>query len=142
MTTTTPTTVHVIGKCPVKGCKTRKRNTCPGLVVRDGRYTWTEYKIAAAAPYDAVQPDKDPHRLAYERVSSYLGVNPHRYDKAWFDAIVAVGWTCADHDRFMLLTPVKGIVNEAKPCSGACRSATGPNCECVCGGEGHGANWG
>lgn len=34
--------------------------------------------------------------------------------------------------------PVKGIKNEQVPCNAKCTNATGPNCECSCGGMNHG----
>lgn len=146
-TTIGTTTVHAIGKCPVKGCKARKRVTIPDApIVRGPIYTWTDWKIPAAAPYDAVHPqlskDGPKHRLSCAPPSKYLTVNRHAYDAAWFGAVQAAGWICTEHDRFMATVEVKGIVNAAKPCTAACRGATGPNCECVCGGEGHGSNWG
>lgn len=35
---------------------------------------------------------------------------------------------------------VKGTKNENVPCDGRCMGATGPNCECACGGKNHGRN--
>lgn len=141
------TTVHVIGKCPAKGCRTRRRVTIADApIVRGRMYTWTDWKIPAAEPYGAVHSQLSKggpkHMLACAPPSLYLAVNRHAYDAAWFAAIEAAGWICTDHDRFMVTVEVKGIVNAEKPSTAACKGATGPNCECVCGGEGHGANWG
>jgi len=141
------TTVHVIGKCPITGCKNRRRVTIPDApIVRGQIYTWTDWKIPAPAPYGSVPSQLSKggpkHTLACAPPSKYLTVNRHAYDQAWLAAIEAAGWICTDHDRFMTTVEVAGVVNAEKPCTGACRAATGPNCECVCGGEGHGSNWG
>lgn len=148
MTTTTigTTTVYVIGKCPAKGCKNRRRVVIPDAPIkRSSVYTYTDWQIPAPAPYGLAHAQlgksSDRHRL-YPRPSRYLTVRQHPYDVAWFAAVEAAGWICTDHDRFMITVEVKGIVNAEKPCTAACRGAIGPNCECVCGGEGHGSNWG
>lgn len=36
---------------------------------------------------------------------------------------------------------INGKVNHNKPCTPKCESATGPDCECHCGGENHGGRW-
>jgi hypothetical protein len=146
-TTIGTTTVHVIGKCPVKGCKNRRRVTIPNAPIKRGRlYTWTEWQIPAAAPYNAVpaqlSKSSPKHGMGCARPSQYLAINRHPFDTAWFGAVEAAGWICVDHDRFMVVVEVKGVVNAEKPCTAACKGATGPSCECVCGGDGHGANWG
>ncbi len=144
----TTTTVHVIGKCPIKGCRNRRRNTCPGQVKSNRMYTWTEWTIPAPTPYGAVQAhlskrsDRHYGWGTNPRPSQWLANRPHAHDHAWFAAVDAAGWICHDHDRFMVTTEVAGTFNAEKPCTGGCKSATGPNCECVCAGEGHGANWG
>lgn len=149
MTSPTSTTVYVIGKCPVKGCANRRRNTIVDAPIkRNGIYTFTDWQIPAPAPYGqvrarlAAKSNKHNGWGTNPRPSQYLASNPHAYETAWFTAVTDAGWICAAHDRFMVTVEVKGVVNESKPCSAACRGAIGPNCECVCGGEGHGANWG
>ncbi len=146
--TATATTVHVIGKCPVKGCKNRRRHTRPGVVKHNRMHTWTEWTIPAAEPYGqvfaALSKASEKH-WGYgnnPRPSGWLANRPHAYDRAWYAAVQAAGWICTEHDRFMVTVEVQGVVNAEKPCTPGCKSATGPNCECVCGGEGHGANWG
>lgn len=141
------TTVHVIGRCPVKGCRNRRRVTVVDAPIRRSQiYTWTSWKIPAADPYGEVSAGLGKgspiHDRGGARPSKYLAVNGCAYESAWFAAVTHIGWVCAEHDRFMVTVEVKGIVNAEKPCTGACRSATGPNCECVCGGEGHGSTWG
>lgn len=44
--------------------------------------------------------------------------------------------------RWTLLRPVLGKLNPEKVCDGRCMGATGPNCECQCGGANHGCNHG
>lgn len=143
------TTVHVIGKCPVKGCKNRRRNTITDAPIkRQGIYTYTDWQIPAPAPYNLVRAalsDRSDKHWGWgtnPRPAQYLAVNRHAYDIAWFAAVAAAGWICREHDRFMVTVEVKGVVNEMKPCTAACRAAVGPSCDCVCGGEGHGGNWG
>ena len=36
---------------------------------------------------------------------------------------------------------IKGTVNMAKQCSAKCMAATGPTCECSCGGDNHGGRY-
>lgn len=143
------TTVHVIGKCPIKGCKNRRRVTIPDAPIkRQGMYTWTDWQIPATAPYGQVRAKlgkgSDTHHGwgLNPHPSKWLACNPDAYEQAWLAAVDAVGWICHEHDRFMVTVEVKGVVNEAKPCTAACRGAVGPSCDCVCGGEGHGSNWG
>lgn len=143
----TTTTVHVIGKCPVKGCRNRRRNSYPGVVRGDRYRMWTEWKIPAAAPYGAVfaQLAKASHVHNgwgnNPRPSVFLANRRHAFDVAWFGAVEAAGWICAAHDRFMVTVEVHGTVNVDKTCDARCRNATGADCECPCGGEQHGATY-
>lgn len=139
------TTVYVIGKCPIKGCKNRRRVTVEdAAIIRRGVYTYTDWKIPAPAPYGAVPGhlSDGSDRHYGPRPERYLASNPYAYEQAWFAAVDAAGWICRDHNRFMVTTEVRGVINAEKPCNGKCKAATGPNCECVCGGEGHGSNYG
>lgn len=145
ITTGATTDVHVIGKCPVKGCKNRRRNTYVGVVKGDRFRQWTEWKIPAPGGYDKVTAglsERSPKHVGWgsnARPSQYLANNRHAYDAAWFAAVESAGWICAEHDRFMVTVEVKGVVNVDKTCDGRCRNAVGPNCECPCGGLQHGA---
>jgi len=47
--------------------------------------------------------------------------------------------TCPCGKRFPV-RPVRGTHNPDKACSARCQSATGPSCECACGGDNHGAS--
>lgn len=149
--TVATTTVHVIGKCPVKGCKNRRRNTIENAPIkRSGVYTYTDWQIPAPFPalYGLVHArlgkSSPTHGRAFPPPSQYLAVlgRAHPLNAAWFAAVTDAGWVCTDHDRFMVTVVVEGVVNESKPCSAACRGATSRDCDCVCGGDGHGSNWG
>jgi hypothetical protein len=149
MTTTTPetTTVHMIGKCPVKGCKTRTRLTLTDQRIVSTRWgKHTECYLTPAAGHEdyarAITPYVQgseyglvtPSREAARR-------DPHRYDVAQLATLRAYRLVCDAHDRFLTVTEIKGIVNVDKTCDGRCMNATGPNCECSCGGENHGGSW-
>lgn len=129
------TTVHVIGKCPVKGCKNRKRHTRPGRIHRDRLRTWTEWKIPAAQPLGEVNP------YTYVNVRKLPSQFPVDclYERVYLQAMHDVGWVCVEHDRFFVLTPVKGVINTDKTCNSPCTNAVGGDCECSCGGHQHGA---
>lgn len=131
------TTVHVIGRCPVKGCTTaRKRCTAPGTVKAGRIRTWTEWRIPAGDGYGTVNP--------YAHVN-YLGWTPNRfaadqrYERAYVAAMRAVGWVCETHQRFFELAEVKGVFNADKTCNARCTNAVGADCECSCAGQQHGA---
>lgn len=48
---------------------------------------------------------------------------------------------CPVHTHISLdWNQLKGRVNPAKECNGICMGATGPSCDCACGGENHGKN--
>jgi hypothetical protein len=143
------TTVYVIGKCPAKGCRNASRVVVPDAPIRQsGPHTYTDWQIPAAAPYGTVvaglSPGSDTHQGwgTNPRPSRWLANNRHAYDAVWFAAVEAAGWICTAHDRFMVTREVRGVVNAEKPCTATCRGATGPSCECVCGGQFHGSNHG
>ena len=145
--TTGTTTVHVIGKCPIKGCRNRRRNTYPGQIKRNRLHTWTEWKLPAAAPYTAgvfahLFKGSQWHHNPPSKMAAYHATGGgHPHDRAWLAAVTDAGWICTTHDRFMVTVEVKGTVNLDKTCDGRCTNATGPNCECPCGGANHGAAW-
>ncbi|MEU3455641.1 hypothetical protein ABZ671_18870 [Micromonospora sp. NPDC006766] len=134
----TATTVHAIGRCIVKGCKQRKRNTLPGRIVTERHRTYTRWSIPTA-----VGP-MSPHSMWHSNTPSLAALAGYTSDRnvqAWIDGMTALGWVCPDHKRVMKVVTVAGTVNVDKTCDGRCRSATGPNCECPCGGEQHGSRW-
>lgn len=50
---------------------------------------------------------------------------------------------CADHPRLVLRWKmIHGTHNADKVCTERCMGATGPSCECECGGENHGGRYG
>lgn len=138
----TATTVYVIGKCPTKGCANRRRHTFPGTIQVDDRLgTSTSWTIPgpAGSGYPVLSPYRSYGGGRWGRPSGYP--QDTTYDRVWLAAIRGLGWTCTDHDRFMVLTPVKGVVNVNRSCDGRCMAATGGDCECSCGGANHGASW-
>jgi hypothetical protein len=117
--------------------------------VRENRHhVWTDWQIPAADPYGAVHPKLQkgsPRHNGYglnPRPSQWVANHPELFERVWYAAVDAAGWVCHTHDRFMVVTEVQGVYNATKPCTAACRAATGPSCECVCAGERHGSNWG
>lgn len=126
-TETTP--VHVIGKCPVKGCKTRKRHTFTGRVERTRYGKRTHWGIPTSqgeafpsGVWALLPPSRSPEKYGFV-----------------VDAMRTLGWVCTDHDRYCKPAVVEGVVNTEKKCNARCEAATGPTCECACGGELHGA---
>jgi hypothetical protein len=54
------------------------------------------------------------------------------------------GWMVAVCDgcgSFVNVAPVAGTYNPAKVCNARCMGATGPACDCSCGGANHGGRW-
>lgn len=47
---------------------------------------------------------------------------------------------CATHRRQIWFKRIDGKVSEVHICDARCLNATGPNCECSCGGANHGMN--
>lgn len=54
--------------------------------------------------------------------------------------LAAAGLFCTDHSTHLKWTQLVGRTNPEKECNGICMAATGPSCDCACGGENHGAN--
>lgn len=49
---------------------------------------------------------------------------------------------CSEHPRLVLRwRRIQGTHNPHKGCNARCEGATGPSCECECGGENHGGRW-
>jgi hypothetical protein len=55
-----------------------------------------------------------------------------------FRALNGPGGACLACERFVALKFIKGTVNPHEKCGGRCRSSTGPQCSCSCGGKNHG----
>lgn len=129
----TTTTVHAIGRCPRKGCKTPpRRNNFPGRIVTDRYGTHTRWSIdtaeGAASPYCTWAP-------------AWIGWAEAERAVPWVEAMLGYGWVCLEHDLIMKVTAVKGTVNVDKSCNARCMGAVGPSCDCSCGGELHGSRW-
>jgi hypothetical protein len=136
------TTVYAIAKCPIKGCKSRRRIVCPDMrIIEDHRARRTYTEIMVPAPgwnRDLVSPfvqhgdtPTGDSRLATD----------HLFYKVRVDAMTAAGLICTDHNRYLKPEAVRGVVNVDKTCDGRCMAATRASCECSCGGANHGANW-
>lgn len=97
-----------IGKCGVKGCKTRVRVDIPTLDIPFTNHPTTHPRLAPVA-----------HR---EGAESY-------------------GLVCHEHGTWVKVRALNGTVVAEKTCDGRCTSATGPNCECSCGGHNHGRSF-
>lgn len=130
------TTVHVIGRCPIKGCDApRRRYSGPGVVKADRVRIWTEWKLPADDGWDL-----NPY--AYVK---YHGWTPERFEtdqlfeRVYVKAMRDQGWVCDIHHRFFKLVEVKGVYNADKTCNARCTNAIGPDCECSCAGAQHGA---
>lgn len=136
-TTTGTVTVHVIGRCPVKTCTNRKRTTITGVIKTDRIRTWTELALPATDPL-YTGTGVNPRAILNTRPSSTEN-QIHRYERDVTAAMRTAGWVCEEHDRFMTLNPVKGVIVADKTCNHRCTNAVGPDCECSCGGEKHGA---
>lgn len=134
-------TVHAIGRCVVKGCKQRRRNTLPAYVETTRRGTTTRYAINTR--YGLVAPHSRWH--GDTPTVTALATLYAETDRGVIEFILAmrgVGWICPDHDRVMKVAAVEGVVNVDKSCNARCMGATGPSCECACGGDNHGGRWG
>lgn len=110
----------LIGKCKV--CKKAARFTD----AQPGRATFTRevgdtFFVFAGANNPAF-------RLA-------SGEIVQAYTLAWPNGFLA---TCAGCKAHFLAVPVRGRFVAEKKCDGRCMGATGPNCDCSCGGKNHG----
>lgn len=137
-------TVHAIAKCPVKGCKSRRRITCPDMRIIERAYPrmiWTEVLIPAPL-WDGYQPGLiSPYVNGGSPGGDGILAGKYTFHRARLDAMTTAGLVCGEHNRYMKAVPVKGIVNVDKSCNARCMGATGPDCECSCGGDQHGASW-
>lgn len=109
-----------IGKCRTKGCKHATRVNADQVQELDSdRKTEIDgklvYTLADGTPYDNT------------RAHILNGV--------------AVAMRCPDHGVYKL-NYLKGRLVEDKKCDGRCMGATGPSCDCSCGGANHGINHG
>ena len=52
----------------------------------------------------------------------------------------SIGCWCDDHNVWLKWSQLEGRYSDKKECNGVCMGATGPSCDCSCGGENHGKN--
>ncbi|MDL4812761.1 hypothetical protein [Actinomadura opuntiae] len=112
--TATTTAIRYFGKCPVKGCKTRRVvDGDKRMAVKiDGR--WTSLN-------------------AYE----YAGFTGER--RAEFIATMrAHDLVCGAHEKFLRWEGGRFTYNPEKSCTPKCEAAAGPRCDCSCRGANHG----
>lgn len=135
------TTVHVIGKCPIRDCSHRRRNELDGVAAigRNGAYVkWripTEAGDTSAMSYLA-----EPYLSVTKLVSKRYPDGPD-FLTAYIEAMLSYGWVCLEHDTFCKLAAVEGVIDVDIACNATCGRATGPDCNCLCGGRNHGAAW-
>lgn len=119
-TETTATTLRYFGRCPVTGCKHRRvieQASSPLLK----RYTTRSSDVLAVLDADG-----------RDWPLYYLG------GKDWADAMRGAGFSCPEHKRVVTFEGGRFTHNTEKVCNGKCMGATGPACDCSCGGENHG----
>lgn len=142
------TTVHAIGRCPVKGCKTRRRHTFTGTVMRDRTQTWTSWSIPTEVGGQHPLPVVGGSNISFTALVGYALRRHTRDELPWgcdhtlityAETMLNLGWVCLEHDRFCRVTAVKGVLREDKGCNARCEAATGGDCECSCAGQNHGA---
>jgi hypothetical protein len=107
-----PAAAVYIGKCRTKGCKTalRVNDTADSCRSAGSVFAW------ASEGRDASQPG----------VAYCIG-NYGAYAR------------CGEHGLYPLRS-LKGRYVAEKGCDARCMGATGPSCDCSCGGANHGAN--
>lgn len=103
-----------IGKCRTKGCKHATR--VAEVDVQD----LDSYRRNPAGELVT------PNGTAYDRSEPFI-LNG-----------VAVSARCPEHGIYRL-SLLNGTHNPEKGCDARCMNATGPNCDCSCGGANHGA---
>jgi hypothetical protein len=143
-TTTRTAQVHVIGRCPVRGCPTRPaRRTLDGRVETDRTVVRTAWAVPTeSGPMSPVPTLGGPNAT----ITTYLELAERMYGTGWrsaphrhlVEAMDALGWTCDVHDRLARLVAVEGVYSEDTGCNDACETAVGPLCVCYCAGANHG----
>lgn len=122
--------IIAIGKCPVRGCKTVNR----------GQFTDATDPLA--------EPGFERWKLAdqcYINRRTFDGLNntPASTMTYWFvheALVVAGGWICEEHDRFLVQKPVSAMPSPS-PCRSLCWHSTSLRCACACNGANHGISW-
>jgi hypothetical protein len=137
------TEVLAIGRCPVKGCRNRRRHQFTGRIMRERLRTWTSWGIPAEGGEQHWMPTVGGPNVSFTAYATYALKRADKGQELWhlpyIEAMLNLGWVCEEHDRFMTVAEVHGVVNVDKTCTGRCVAATGGDCECFCGGANHGA---
>lgn len=107
---TIATTTRSFGRCTHPGCKTRTVTNKP-----------LEFR------HNGIQLNMS---LGYQGAPAQW----------WIEAMTSLGLLCPHHHAArMYWTSLNGTYNADKRCSAKCTGATGPACDCSCGGENHGS---
>lgn len=118
MKTTETFTAFWIGKCPTKGCHNALHLDIP--MVRE-RWTETHHDHAHGHSWEVNRKREFP--------APPYGSHFHPFH---------LGLACTKHRRDILWKAVNGRLVEEHKCDSRCNNATGPNCDCSCGGANHG----
>lgn len=110
-------TANWIGRCPVKGCKNVLH-----LAVEMTRERWTETR------HDGANGTKREVPKSREFATKF----------GWHWGPGHLELRCVRHRYEFRWRQVEGRFSEAHKCDARCMNATGPNCECSCGGQNHG----
>lgn len=120
------TTVNMLGRCPVARCRAARRVTVEA------------------------RPVKDPWRRDYKEPEATIQLADGRIERARFavatlpsggalrGAILPYAIACVAHRAWFRWAQVEGTYNPDRECNARCMGATGPSCDCTCGGENHG----
>ena len=126
----TSTTARYFGRCSVNGCKHRRViqvDSAPQLVTMRGEGGQALLGIGG--------PGIPPGWELPVTFTAFTG------GPRWVDAMKEAGLACAKHpNKVLRFERLRGTFNAEKTCTGRCMGATGPACDCQCGGENHGLN--
>lgn len=131
---------HLLGRCPVKGCKTTARLDTFSRVVGRTQYGWDKTETAFIGP--SLQAKSDPSGVA-----RFLDPTVHGWivEEAFYSfsqAFDHIFPMCVEHHRNLRWTTVQGRQNDEVRCDARCMNARRSSCECSCGGANHGGRWG
>ena len=124
---------RLFGKCPVKRCKHRHVKDVPAFrkTERDNRTRILTSYLSPVVRHPALPDDN---------WWGWMSVMQEGWGIKWNPDIPDDRPRCPEHRRLLLWNVLNANYNPEKVCDGRCRSATGPNCECSCNGEQHGAD--
>lgn len=107
----TATKTRYFGKCPVKGCKTRR--------VVDGE-RW-EFRS---------------NGTGYSLNAHEYGIRGEER-RQFFQVMRGLDLVCMEHKQFLYWEAGQFTYNPAKQCSAKCVNASGKRCDCSCRGQNH-----